>query len=53
MKFKHSSRKGQMSYQKKKRKRKILDPNFSLYLRLMNFQRFSNIIINLKPGTNI
>lgn len=52
MKFKHSSRKGKISYQKK-RKRKILDPNFSLYLRLMNFQRFSNIIINLKPDTNI
>lgn len=52
MKFKHSSRKGQMSYQKKK-KRKILNANFSLYLRLMNFQPFSNIIINLRSDTNI
>lgn len=36
---------------KKKQKRKILNTSFSLYLRLVNFQLFSNIIIiiNLKP----
>lgn len=46
MKFKHSSRKWQMSYQKKNQK---LNASFSLYLRLENFQPFSNINVNLKP----